>query len=198
MRISKPVKDWKQPELFDAPITGMGLVRTVVGDLAQELASEMLGALVHRTDSRADYCPDLSRNTVGSTEYFECKAVGRSRVPFIYGGRLRKDLEFSADHKLVYCVWHHVAKTNESQTIGSLRRLILESMREVYLIPFQHVYKLLSNKDEIILNSSYGRHGRDKLYGSGFRFNLSEVSEFLTQSFPIGITESIRFGWRTS
>lgn len=49
-----------QPLLWHTPLGNHGHARTVVGALAERLTARLVGGVRHKTDCRADYCPDVS------------------------------------------------------------------------------------------------------------------------------------------
>lgn len=147
----------------------MGHARWVVGDLAEELTHRLVGGVRHKTDSRAWYCPDVS---VGE-DYYESKAVGRSRTAFVYGGRLEKDREFVVGgRELHYVIWHHSASVIGVATVEQLRAVILDSLVARYVVPFAEVDRICRTRRLDKLNSAYG--GPDKkTYGTGYRIPLA-------------------------
>ncbi len=199
MKLSSPQRprESHQPFLFEEMLTGHGHVRTVVGDAVEELSVLYLNGERHRTDSRADYCPDISRKVGRRRQYFECKGVGRSRTPFIYAGRLAKDKRLVAHgYDLSYVIWHHGARTKLFSTVTELRQGLLTNMRALYIIPFSAIAEVCSHLKEEKLNSAYG-HAVDnrKTYGSGFRLNLSLLSSFVVETFEQGLTDNVMAPW---
>lgn len=176
--------------LFDRELRGHGSARNVVGNLAEELTAEFVGGRRHKTNGLADYCPDVSRlGTDGVTEYFESKACGLSSQTFVYGGRLRRDEVFAAEHRLWYVVWHHRADTLMAAGERDLEQLVLASLRAVYVVPFAELLKVCQSLKEEPLNSNYGSaRTRKERYGSGYRISLSLLRPWLARSF-IGISQ---------
>lgn len=111
-------------------------------------------------------------------EFFEAKAVGRSRTAFVYAGRLEKDRRFCASNSLTYIIWHHVADTQIAKTVRELEELVLGCVRAVYVVPFARLDELCMMKKLEPLNSRYGRHSAGDTYGSGYRIRLGELEEF--------------------
>ena len=178
---------WTQLLIWDPPLGNHGHVRNVIGNLVEDLTAALIDGHRHKTDSRAEYCPDVSADNV----YYESKAAGRSRQTFIYSGRLIKDRLFTADYNLKYVIWHHQAETKTAKTVGELERLILRSMRSVYIVPFSSVDTICSALAEEKLNSKYGGTCR-KTYGSGYRISIKLLSEFMIAHLPYGLDEDFR------
>src|SRR5204862_352334 len=151
------------------PLRGHGHVRTVIGSLAERLTAERLNGVRYRTDSRAEYCPDVKAGSL----YLECKAVGQSNQAFVYGGRLLKDRAFARQCSLWYAIWNHAAETKLAATVKELEKLVLATMRGLYLVPFQAIDAVCAALEPEPLNSRYGRSDTDEAYGSGFRFPLA-------------------------
>lgn len=156
--------------LFDPEILEgqHGVVRNVIGDLAERLTATLVGGVRHKTDCTADYCPDVS----AGTNYFESKAVGRSRTAFVYGGRLLKDREFAATRKLTYIIWHHRVLTTEAKSVAELENMALCGLVACYAVPFCEVDRICSAMTPDRLNSKYGGSATRPTYGSGYRINL--------------------------
>ncbi len=188
MKISSYKSTEKQAYLFDQPLGNHGHVRTVAGDLAERLTARYTGGKRHKTQSNAEYCPDVSSDGVDGLRYYESKTVGRSKTGFIYAGRLQKDIRFAQQQSLTYVIWHHVADTKEAVTVNYLERLLLHSMRELYLIPFSAIAQACENLTPDRLNSKYGNSdNQDGLYGSGYRLRLSLFDAFVIDRFPNGL-----------
>lgn len=174
MILSKPKCKVVQPYLFDVLLGNHGHVRTVIGNLCERLTVERFpGAVQHRTDSRCDYCPDISWQSM----YFEVKAAGRTRQTFIYEGRLHKDREFNKHHNLWYIVWHHLAKTKSVDTVRGLEELVLKMMKAVYVVPFSAIDAICQTMRPEKLNSKYGPGGNT--YGSGYRIPVKRLAEWM-------------------
>lgn len=198
MRLSGYKSLERQLLLFDEPLAGHGSVRHVVGDLVEGLTAELVGGRRHKNDSRCDYCPDVSVRTPAGLAYLESKAAGRNGETFVYSGRLEKDREFAKDHRLLYCVWHHRARTVEAATVGELQRLVLASLRSVALIPFAALDAYCRTLREEPLNSAYGKgHGgsQARVYGNGYRIRLSALKNFVVFQWVSGLA---REGWPIS
>lgn len=78
--------------------------RVVIGELAEELAAEKLGARRLSTGSGERYCADLRHPQFGD---MEVKAVGVSSSVIIYAFRLDKDREHAKTHTLSYVLVLH-------------------------------------------------------------------------------------------
>lgn len=174
-----------QPYLFDEPLRGHGHARTIVGDLAERLTARLTGGRRHRTDGRASYCPDVS----AGDEYYESKAVGRSRTAFIYGGRLAKDREFALAHNLRYVIWHHRADTKLVETVGQLEAMVIEKLVCAYAVPFEEIDWLCAWLQPEPLNSKYGGSLGRPEYGSGYRIKLSALEQWRIKCPPGSIPE---------
>lgn len=170
-----------RPYLFDMPVPGHAHARNIAGDLCEELTAMLFNGRRHRTDSRADYCPDVSvlhaEDWADGELYIESKSAGLSRQTFIYSGRLAKDEAFARDHRLYYCIWHHRAATKQAKTEAELRSLLLSKMQCAYVVPFGAIKQLCELLNAEPLNSAYG--GTDRaVYGSGYRINLSLIEQY--------------------
>lgn len=174
MIISGHVPEMRQQRLFDEPLGNHGHVRVVLGDFVEHLTAQLLGGQVHKTSSKANYCPDVS---VGKF-YFECKCAGRNKETFVYGGRLEKDREFAATRWLAYVIWHHTTDTTQPATVRDLRAMFLANVKSVYVVPFEVIDEICREKDEVPLNSAYGGSKDNPLYGSGYRIRLAELAEW--------------------
>lgn len=182
MTVSGPKCIDQQAALWDMPIRSPAQVRNIIGDLAERLTVELTGGVRHKTDSTADYCPDV----VDGDDYFESKAAGRSRITFVYGGRLHKEDLFTLQIKrLWYVVWHHTAKTTGIGTVEALEKLVLVSMKAVYVVPFPKVLEVCGRLKVEKLNSGYGGTDR-KTYGSGYRIPLRLLEDFILARYENG------------
>lgn len=151
-----------------------GLIRTVIGNFFEDATAQHVNGARHRTDSRCDYCPDVSN----SDSFYEVKAVGRSKQVLIYRGRLQKDLIFASTHKLFYCIWHHSVLTTELETVLELKRSLLNSNPIAYVVPFSEVYRVCKSIEVTPLNSKYGGSNSRAQYGSGYRVPISKFKDF--------------------
>lgn len=181
----------KQLPLFDYPIeeSDHGYARHVVGELIEEISALVLGGYRHKTDSRCDYCPDLSVPDwisynpalcmwqTGMT-YFECKAAGLSRQTFIYEGRLKKDRCFAKRFDLKYLIWHHTAKTKQARSVFELRSLLLQRIVCAYLVPFSVIDSICQGLSIEKLNSAYGHSDSNPVYGSGVRIPIKALEAY--------------------
>ena len=185
MIISKYKSEERQFKLWDEPLGNHGHVRTVIGELAEELTSNLVKGRRHKTQSNADYCPDVSADG----EYFESKVVGRSKTAFVYSGRVEKDRRFVAEgNRLFYVVWSHSADTKQAKFIEELRQIVLANMQAVYVVPFIAIDELCRSSSEEKLNSKYGRSHDGTLYGSGFRLHLSLLEKWIKDQWLFGLS----------
>lgn len=173
MKISGPKSLDRQLRLWDEPLGNHGHVRHVIGDLIERMTVELLGGIRHKTQSNVDYCPDVSIDN--GRWYFECKAAGRSRQTFIYEGRLAKDREFVKGRNLSYIIWHHKTDSSQASTVGQLQALVRRQMQCTYVVPFAVIDGLCQRRRCEKLNSAYGYHNSNPLYGKGYRLNLSQL-----------------------
>jgi hypothetical protein len=194
LKISGYVSNERQGTLFAEPLRGHGHVRAVIGNLAENLTAEFVGGKRHKTDSTADYCPDVSRGRGRWREYFESKAVGQSGQLFVYEKRLYRDAMFSEKHRLSYIVWRNDQETKDAETVEELEQGIIASMRCVYFIPFQELHKVLAGRPVVKLNSKYGGTDRET-YGTGYRIALSAFDGHIAQRFPEGVFDVVRHWW---
>ncbi|MGV3485382.1 MAG: hypothetical protein ACO1RT_13270 [Planctomycetaceae bacterium] len=160
--------------MFDEPLGGHGHIRTLIGNWAEELTIHALGGRRHRTDCRYDYCPDISSNGC----FIECKAAGRTNQTFIYAGRLEKDWRFSRECPLMYCIWHHGAKTTAHEYVSQLFADFLASLRSIFIVPFWALYTICRRRPCEKLNSKYGSSDSNSDYGAGYRVNLSMLRDW--------------------
>ncbi len=174
-----------QHKLFYEPIDGHGQVRVLLGDFVEKLTAKLLGGVRYRTDSRCDYCPDV---TVGN-RFFEVKAVGNTNYTFIYEGRLEKDLVFAQTHELYYVLWSHGTDTLLCEDEFELFSWFIHNLKEVLIVPFTSMYEVAQSQPLTKLNSNYG-HCRDTataktLYGAGRRISLRKIKQQVHQSIVI-------------
>lgn len=161
----------RQPWLFDQPLGNHGHCRAVIGNLIEELTASLVNGKRHKT-MNGRYCPDVSRGQ----EYFECKAVGRSRQAFVYAGRLEKDRKFAQQYPLTYILWHHEAGIEEIPTVRALELAVRANLRAIYCIPFQQLYHQCVSRPLVKLNSKYGcAQDYPNTYGSGYRVPISAL-----------------------
>lgn len=173
MKISGYKTADRQLTFWDQPLGNHGHCRTVLGDLVEDLTARLFNGRRHKTDCTADYCPDVSAGGV----YLECKAAGKSKQIFVYGGRLEKDCEFSEHHPLLYVIWHHRTNTKRYSTVEGLQRGFLRNMQCVYVVPFQEICRICREEvpKEKLNSKYYGSHGSDEVkqqYGEGYRIRL--------------------------
>lgn len=195
MRISS-LRTEKQLLLFEPQLGNHGHIRTLIGDLAEELTAEYLGGRRHKTQGTSEYCPDVSRGGV----YFESKAVGKTRCAFVYKGRLEKDRAFAQQHPLAYVIWHHLADTTSVTSVPDLRALVLKTLRTVFIVPFSAIDRICRGLSAERLNSKYGNHNDNrpgKMYGSGYRIRLKLLDRWAHETFAGGVSQVMREGWRT-
>lgn len=182
----------RQQTLWPDPLGNHGHSRHVLGNLFEELTAALVGGRRHKTDSRCDYCPDVSAGGI----YYESKGAGRNGETFVYSGRLEKDREFAREHSLVYCVWSHRASVLGCSTVAELEARVLGDLRAVYLVPFGALDMLCSGLRTEPLNSAYGKghQGKgSKVYGSGKRIRLALLSDYLVLKWDRG--QFSRDGW---
>lgn len=163
-----------QLTMFDEPLGGHGHIRTLIGNWAEQLTLWLVGGYRHKTDSRCDYCPDISLGD----RYIECKAAGKTNQTFVYEGRLMKDWEFSRSNQLFYCIWHHNTKTTDHQFVSSLLTEFIASLKCVFIVPFWAFYSICRRRPCQRLNSRYGNSDRNPTYGAGYRVPLSLLDSF--------------------
>lgn len=175
------LKSAEQLRLFDYPLRegDHGYARHVIGELIEEISAIVLGGYRHRTDSRSDYCPDIS---VGRN-FYECKAAGLSRQTLIYAGRLKKDRRFARRHQLFYLIWHHRAYTKDARSVDELRSLLLQRIQCAYIVPFNAIDAICKSlrEEKLCSASAYGLNGRasnKKAYGSGYRLPLKSIQDY--------------------
>src|ERR1022692_1608184 len=109
-----------QMRLWSPAIYSHAYCRNYLGEIVEEATEKLTGGRRHKTQSNADYCPDVSAGEI----YYECKSAGRQNQTFVYRGRLEKDLLFAAEHILLYAVWHHAVDTAKVATVDELRAMM--------------------------------------------------------------------------
>lgn len=174
-----------QGMLWEVPMGGHAVARNVIGDLCERLTARMVGGVRHKTDARFAYCPDVSARGV----YYESKAAGRGNQTFVYGGRLDKDREFARQHRLVYVVWRHGARTLECGTVEELERMVLATMKRAYVVPFAVVDAACAVMVPDRLNSAYGGSDERPEYGSGYRLPLRLFDRWVHRTYECGYAE---------
>lgn len=186
MKISKPIAQSTQLFLFDYEIDrplivdgkySMGRARAIAGAFFEGLTVGALGGCRHRTDSRCDYCPDVS---IGN-EYFEVKGAGLSGEFLIYKGRLEKDATFAKHHPLTYIVWSHGADFLKATCEIGLKALIQASLKGYYRIPFDVLHAKAMTVTPTKLNSAYGHSDTNPIYGEGYRMKLVWFGEYFNE-----------------
>ncbi len=178
MKLSKPKSTEQQLRFWDEPLGNHGHVRVVLGDMAEVLTAKFFGGVRYRTDSTADYSPDV----VVGNQYLEVKACGLSKQTFIYSGRVQKDEKFSKEHHLAYVIWWHSVKTSRASTVAELQYLFLNNLLGVFIVPWDEIYKLIKTLPEEKLNSHYGKHGTGQ-YSSGYRLNITSLLPYQVMQF---------------
>lgn len=173
MLISAALKP-SQPTLFDRdefiPLYEHGVllhgrVRTAIGAYYEQLTTELVSGVRHKTDCRCDYCPDISF----SGEYAEVKACGRSNKMLVYAGRLIKDQKFAnAGYKLSYYVWYHNVETKHCHTVAQLKDALRRNTQGFAVVPIDDLVAICSQLSQVKLNSKYGHSDSNPTYGSGY------------------------------
>lgn len=123
--------------------------RNVIGELAEQLAADKLGAVRLSTGSGERYCPDLRHPQYGD---MEVKAVGKSGGVIIYRVRLEKDRWYSATHTLSYVLVIHRVLTPQPSMAEA--RALME-WAKIYVIPFSIVDAICVSVRPRILNKKY-------------------------------------------
>lgn len=163
-----------QLKFWDDPVKGHGHARFIIGELVEIVLANVLKGIRYSTDSNCWYCPDIS---VKDT-FIECKAVGKTKEAFIYGGRLEKDYKFAQSNKLIYGIWHHKADTKLAQTKEDLIALIFKETVCIYLVSFNEIYDLAKSRPVEKINSKYGYGDSGRpTYGTGYRLPLKLIEQ---------------------
>lgn len=181
MRISGPRSTERQLSMWPEPISSMAQTRNHCGEFAEQLTAIVVGGHRLKTDSRADYCPDI---LCGASTYVECKSVGRNGYGFVFEGRRAKDQSFNADgRQLLYLFWRHRMKTEGIGDVDELRRQWCASVKLGILVPFALVDDLLTSRPLKRFNVEVDAKGRrlgygqeSKGYSNGRTLPLSLVS----------------------
>ena len=180
----RTVDDRQQGVLFDPQhlVGSMGRARYIIGRVVEELSAERLNGVRHLTDSRCEYCPDVTADG----RFYECKAVGKSNQLFVYKGRLEKDSVFDQHHDFSYIIWKHNFSVETQLTVTELENGIRQSIQAVYIVPFRTIRNALLSKPLVKLNSNYGG-GKKEVYGSGYRCALSEFEEYRNEQTALDL-----------
>jgi hypothetical protein len=171
------VDDYRSTFMVDGSVNH-GLVRTVIGTYYEEQTAKVFGGVVHKTDSRCDYCPDVS----ACNKFYEVKAVGNSGQAFIYAGRLVKDIKFAEQNDLYYCVWRHSVKTQLVSTVAELKAKLATSTLSYMVVPFSDVLMICRQSTLTKLNSKYGGSDSNPRYGSGYRIPVTKLAQCCIRS----------------
>lgn len=123
--------------------------RNVIGELAEQLAAEKLGAIRLSTGGGERYCADLRHPRLGD---MEVKAVGVSSSVIIYAFRLEKDREHAKTHTLSYVLVIHRVQTPQPSMAEA--RLLME-WAKIYVIPFSIVDAVCVTKRPRVLNKKF-------------------------------------------
>lgn len=125
--------------------------RCVIGELAEQLAAEKLGAerLTTSSANGQKYCPDLRHSRFGD---MEVKAVGKSGGVIIYRVRLEKDRWYAQTHTFSYVLVIHKVLTPQPSMAEA--RLLMDWAR-IYVIPFSVVDAICVSVPPRILNKKY-------------------------------------------
>ena len=194
MKISQLKSNNIQLRLFDDPLISHAYVRNYLGNFVEDLTAYFFNGERHKTDSRCDYCPDVSispSETVSKRIYLECKSVGKGGQVFVYSGRIEKDIEFSNTFSLFYVIWHHKTQTRKASTARELKTLFLQNLCSTYLVPFSVIHEKLMTAKKMKLNSGYGGTNRE-VYGDGRRFSVRLLDDWKVIEWENGIqTESL-------
>ena len=180
-----------QHRLFYEPIGNHGHTRVLLGDFAEKLTAKLLKGVRYRTDSRCEYCPDVTVLNQAGNKYFEVKAVGNTQQTFIYEGRLQKDLEFAQSHELYYVLWSHATNTSLCLDEYELMCWFLKCLKEVLIVPFSSMYEVAIKQPLTKLNSRYGHSDSNPVYGAGRRIPLKKIKEYVHQSILIQLSDEL-------
>lgn len=188
MIVSRPDLSLRQPLLFDRTLRGHGAVRYAVGDFYETLTANVFGGVRHRTDSRAQYCPDV---VIGDTIFLECKAARRSVGNLlVYHGRLDKDFDFSRTRLLFYVVWCHNVAGNSYSTVEQLEDALMLETLWCAVIPFDEVWRLCKKHASKTYNTEYGKSSNSKLYDRLYRVRLCDVEPWKLFDWQVDATNT--------
>lgn len=178
------------PGLDNVKIKSFAATRNHCGDFIEELTAAATGAVRHRTDSRADICPDLVWR---EQAHFECKCVGRTGHSILYLKRVAKDGFFQKRHPdrpLFYWFWHHGADAESAVYRDDLRRDIAVTLRHCTVLPFEAVRDCARLRPVKVLNKALtaaGGHlgyGKGKWYGRGWSVRMNVLAELCNVTVP--------------
>jgi hypothetical protein len=157
LKISGELRINPQQFLFDTKkIKTLGHARYVVGDVCEKVIAERTGATRLRTDSTADYCPDLK---VSETQYLESKASGNTKRVIVYIHRLWCDRRFVDAHNvnLDYWVCQHDVKIekliHQVDSIDEFEEVVRQALYRIVVVPLPKLETLLLNTPTRRLNT---------------------------------------------
>lgn len=157
------------PAWMDRPIASMAQTRNLCGRFFELLTVAVFrNSQLHKTDSRCDYCPDVSC----SLGYVESKSVGQTGQIIVYRHRLLKDQRLEVP--LYYCIWRHCLRVAGYRWQMDLWQGLAESIDSAVLLPLATLHMELLRTPLRILNRGrktpdghrlgYGSNG----YGKGY------------------------------
>ena len=173
LKISGELKPKLQSFLFDPKrIKTLGHARYVVGDVCEKVISELTGAVRLRTDSTADYCPDLK---IPPNRFLESKAAGLTGKFIVYIHRLWCDRRFIDAHnvELEYWITQHDLKItdlmNQVDSLTEFEEQFRKGIYRIVAIPFPKLEQILLNTPTRRLNTRSIQSGPNtgKLLGYG-------------------------------
>jgi hypothetical protein len=155
--------------------------RVVIGELAEQLAADRLGAERLNT-GMGYYCADLRHPQWGD---MEVKAVGSSRSVTIYAFRLEKDREYAKAHPLSYVLVLHKVEIPQPSMLQA--RLLME-WAQVYVIPFSIVDAIcVTVKPRVLSRKFLDRHNRRGDCERGYeKGGYTLRAKSLIEAFPHG------------
>lgn len=189
MRVNTRRRSLRQSTLWPDAIDNVAQTRNLCGDFVEEWAAATLHATRLATNGTCDYCPDLSRPSIGN---FETKSVGENGYTIVYEARRLKDRAFvDAGNSLFYVLLKHKTKVAGIGDVDELYRRIAGSIQYAILLPFRFIDGALGCRPLKCLNKEYTKRGgrlgygtRSKGYGEGRTLPLSMMLDLCDIEMP--------------
>lgn len=169
-------------DMEDHSIRCMAQTRNLCGNFFEQATAALTGAKQHRTDARADMCPDLSLGE----DYFESKSIGCTARSILYLRRIANDSRLRKQHpdkRLYYCLWHHKSRMEGIKDKRELRKALSVTLCHCTLLPFEIVRDCIRRHPLKMLNKQYANRREaptgynTKTYGRGWSVALTEFED---------------------
>lgn len=183
-RLPKPKLTNRQLVLFETrEIQKAGALRWFVGEVIEELTTEVFGGMCLRTDGCCSYCPDVQFEW----GFAECKSSGRGGRIIVYEFRAEKDRRFvEAGNRLDYIVWRHRLKLEVPVLESTFRTAMRAGVYECVRVSHQTLYNILCEQPIRTVNSGTTRSGYrlgygTREYGEGWCLPVNRLKELCEQ-----------------